>query len=147
MRTSDSKGFSLAEVIVPMAIIILTVVGLLTSLVMGRLHTAAARHRNQAINLLRARIEEVRSRGYDYLNGFSPNPAVEPYVVMDEGRNRESRDDDLTCTRVTQVTDNDLDGVLEITVTVTWSERLMAGEQNFSESLFTLVAPRRMNDE
>jgi Tfp pilus assembly protein PilV len=147
VRLSHPKGFSLVEVIVPMAIIVLAVVGLLTSFVMGRLHTAVARHRNQSINLLRARIEEVRSRGYDYLNAFSPNPAVETYLVLDEGPDRESRDDDMTCTRVTQVTDSDLDGVLEITVTVTWSERLMAGEQNFSESLFTLVAPSRVNDD
>jgi hypothetical protein len=121
-------------------------VGLLTSFVMGRLHTAVARHRNQAINLVRARIEEVKARGYDYLNAFDPNPSVETGVVLDIGQDQESPSDDLTCTRTTHITDTDADGVLEIAVTVDWQERLMSSEQDFSESLFTIVAPTRVSD-
>jgi type II secretory pathway pseudopilin PulG len=143
MRISRQKGLTLVEVLVPMVIIAMAIVGLLTSFIMGRLHTTMARHRSEAINLLRARIEEVRSRGYDYLNAFHPNPSVETNLVLDEGPDRESPHDDLTCARTTQVTDNDADGTLEITVTVTWSERLMSGNENFSESLFTMVAPTR----
>jgi len=59
-----SKGFTLIEVVVPMLIVVLAVVGLLTSFVMGRAHTALARHRSQAINLLRQRMEELKSKGY-----------------------------------------------------------------------------------
>ncbi len=144
---SRSRGFSLVEVIVPMLIIVLAVIGLLTSFVMGRLHATVARHRNQAINLLRDRIEEVRSRGYDYLNAFDPNPAVETNLILDVGPDKDSSDDDLTCSRTIHITDNDADGALEINVTVTWSERLTSGNQNFSESLFTIVAPTRVRNK
>ncbi len=146
VNVSRSKGFSLVEVIVPMLIVVLAVVGLLTSFVMGRVHTALARHRNQAINVVRARIEELKSKGYDYLNAFDPNPAVETDVVLDAGRDEESLDDDLTCTRTTHITDNDGDGALEIKVTVTWNERVTSGQKDFSESLFTIVAPTRLKD-
>jgi type II secretory pathway pseudopilin PulG len=143
-RMSREKGFSLVEVLVPMLIVVLAVVGLLTSFVMGRVHMALARHRNQAVNLLRARLEEVKSKGYDYLNTFDPNPAVETSVVLEPSKDEESPDSGLTCTRTTQVTDNDGDGALEITVTVSWNERAMSGEQTFSESLFTIVSPVRL---
>jgi prepilin-type N-terminal cleavage/methylation domain-containing protein len=145
-RISRSKGFTLVEVAVTMVIVALAAVGLLTSFVMGRLHSGVARHRNQAINLIRARIEEVKSKGYDYLNGFDPNPSVETGVVVDIGQDGESPSDDLTCTRTTHITDTDADGVLEIALTVDWQERLMSGEQDFSESLFTIVAPTRVTD-
>ncbi len=145
-RISGSKGFTLIEVAVTILIVALAVVGLLTSFVMGRLHTAVARHRNQVVNLVRARIEEVKAKGYDYLNAFDPNAFVETGVVLDIGQDRESPSDDLTCTRTTHITDTDADGVLEITVTLDWEERLMTGEQDFSESLFTIVAPTRVTD-
>ena len=145
-RISRSKGFTLIEVAVTMLIVALAVVGLLTSFVMGRLHTAVARHRNQVVNLVRARIEEVKAKGYDYLNAFDPNASVETGVVLDIGQDRESPSDDLTCTRTTHITDTDADGVLEISVTLDWEERLMTGDQDFSESLFTIVAPTRVTD-
>ncbi len=144
--TVRAKGFTLVEVIVPMLIVALAVVGLLTSFVMGRLHTALARHRNQAVNLLRARIEEVKAKGYDYLNAFNPNPAVETGVVLDVGPDAESPDDDLTCSRTTEITDTDADGALEIMVTLNWNERVVSGSQSFSESLYTIVAPTRVTD-
>jgi len=146
VKLSSAKGLSLVEILVPMLIVALAVVGLLTSLVMGRVHTALARHRSQAVNLLRARMEELKSGGYDYLNGFDPNPAVETDLVLDTGQHEESQHDDLTCTRTTQITDTDGDGALEITVTVDWSERVMSADKHFSESLFTIVAPTRVTD-
>lgn len=146
VRILHSRGFSFSELLITSLIIALAVVGLLTSFVMGRFHAALARHRNQAINLLRARIEEVKSKGYDYLNAFDPNPAVETGVVLDAGPDQESPDDDLTCIRTTQISDADGDGALEITVSLQWYERLMSGSQSVSESLFTIVAPTRITD-
>jgi len=141
-----SKGLSLIEAMVLMVVLALAVVGLLTSFIMGRVHIALARHRNQAVNLLRARIEELKSKGYDYLNAFTPNPSVETGVVLDAGPDQESPDDDLTGTRTTSITDNDGDGALEILVTLTWTDRVATGNQSFSESFFTIVAPTRISD-
>ena len=146
VRLLHSKGFTLVEVVVTTVIVVLAVVGLLTSFVMGRVHTSLARHRNQATNVLRAKLEELKAQGYDFLNTFDPNPLTETGVVLDAGQDEESSEDDLTCTRTTQITDDDGDGALEITVTVNWQERVMSAQQNFSESLFTIVAPTRVTD-
>ena len=146
VRLLHSKGFTLVEVVVTTVIVVLAVVGLLTSFVMGRVHTALARHRSQATNVLRAKLEELKAQGYDFLNTFDPNPLTETGVVLDAGQDEESSEDDLTCTRTTRITDDDGDGALEITVTVNWQERVMSAQQNFSESLFTIVAPTRITD-
>lgn len=137
------KGFSLIEVMVLTVVIGLAVVGLLTSFVMGRIHTGLTRHKVQAVNLLRAKMEELKSKGYDYLNALYPNPAVERGLVLDVGEDELSPADDLTWSRATRISDNDGDGVLEITVTVVWDERVASGDRSFSESLFTLVAPQK----
>jgi type II secretory pathway pseudopilin PulG len=145
-KMKKSRGFTLMEVLVPIIIVVLAVIGLLTSFVMGRVHTAVSRHRILALNAIRGKLEEVKSLGYDALNHYSPNPDVESYIVLDSGQNEESETDDLTCTRTTQVSDNDGDGTLEITVTVTWQERVLAGEQTYTENLYTLVAPTRLTN-
>jgi type II secretory pathway pseudopilin PulG len=132
------------EVLVPIIMVVLAVIGLLTSFVMGRVHTAVSRHRILALNSIRGKLEEVKSLGYDALNHYSPNPEVESYLVLDGGQDEESETDDLTCARVTHITDNDGDGALEVTVTVTWQERVMSTDHTYSESLFTIVAPTRL---
>lgn len=145
-KRSGTGGFSLIEVLVPILIVAIAAIGLLTSFVMGRVHTSLSRHRAQAVNLLRERLEELKSRGYDYLNSFDPNPSVEKYAVLDAGRDEQSPADDLTCTRTTLISDDDGDGTLEIAVTLTWQERVASGNQIFSEKLFTSVAPTDLRD-
>jgi type II secretory pathway pseudopilin PulG len=144
MKKIRSRGFLLIEVLVPILIVAIAIVGLLTSFVMGRVHTAVARHRALAINVLRGKLEEMKSLGYDALNHYSPNPEVETDVVLDGGQNEESDEDDLTCTRTAHVADDDGDGSLELTVTVTWQERVMSSDHTYTESLYTLVAPTRI---
>ena len=146
VRTRASGGFTLVEILVPILIVVLTVVGLLTSFVMGRVNTALARHRILALNILGAKIEDLKSKGYTYLNKFDPNPTVETGVILDTGQDESSSHDDLTCTRTTQVSDNDGDGALEIAVQVTWNERLSPGDQTFSETLYTVVAPTKVRN-
>jgi prepilin-type N-terminal cleavage/methylation domain-containing protein len=145
-RIRTARGFTLLEILLTSAIVTVAVVGVLTSFVMGRVHTSLARHRVQAANLLREKIEVLRSNGYDYLNTMDPNPEVETGLVLDAGPDEESFCDDLTCTRTTRVADDDGDGALEIRVTVTWSERKMSGQDTCSESLFTIMAPTRLAD-
>jgi len=146
MKMKKSRGFTLIEVLVPILIVVLAVIGLLTSFVMGRVHVAISRHRILALNAIRGKLEEVKSLGYDALNHYSPNPETESYLVLDGGQNEESETDDLTCTRTTQVTDNDGDGSLEVTVTVTWQERVLSGDQIYTENLYTIVAPTRLTN-
>ena len=142
--TGTSRGFSLIEGLVAMVITVFAALGLLTSFVMGRVHTFHSRHRIQAMNVLRERIEELKSSGYDYLNALHPNPTVEGELVLDAGPDEESPSDDLLCTRTTLIADEDGDGALEVLVTLTWTERLMSGDRTFTENLFTVVAPTRV---
>lgn len=146
MERNISRGLTLIEVVIPILIVAITVMGLLTSFLMGRVHTAVSRHRIHAANLLRARLEELKANGYDFLNTFSPNPCVETNLVLDTGQDELLPNDDLLCTRTTVVTDNDGDAALEIAVTVTWQERVMSANRNYSESLYTIVAPTRISD-
>jgi Tfp pilus assembly protein PilV len=145
-KKASSKGFSLIEVLIPILIIAIAIVGLLTSFVMGRVHTAVARHRVLAINVLRAKLEQMKSLGYDALNHYSPNPEVDTNAVLDTGQNEESQEDDLLCTLSTHITDDDGDGALEITVTATWQERVMSSDQTYTEDLHTFVSPTKVSD-
>ncbi len=136
-RTQNS-GFTLAEVLIAVILSALVILPMLTSFLMGRMSTDVARHRTQAMNLIRARLEYLNSKGYNYVNQLPPEEQVE-YISLDESEG----DNALSCTRTTAVTDVDGDDLLEVEVTVTWNERRLGGEHTVSESVMTLLAPIR----
>ena len=138
LRRSDS-GFTLAEVLVAVIIAVLVIVPMLSSFIMGRIGTEIAKHRTQAMNLIRARLEYLNSQGYNYIDQLSPGDCYEN-LSLDESEGGET----LSCARTTTVSDVDGDDLLEVEVTVSWRERRLGSESNVSESVMELFAPTRV---
>jgi Tfp pilus assembly protein PilV len=137
-QCNDDSGFTLAEVLIAVILSALVILPMLTSFLMGRMSTDVAKHRTQAMNLIRARLEYLNSKGYNYVNQLPSEEQVE-YISLDESEG----DNALSCTRTTSVTDVDGDNLLEVEVTVTWNERRLGGDKTVSESVMTLMAPTR----
>ena len=137
-RRRTTHGFTLTEVIVSSLIIAFLLVALLTSFIMGRYVTQVAKHRAQATNELRARIECLKGLGYDAVNNMA-SVTVELDVPIDSVRGGSAV---LSGTRTTTITDEDGDDVLEVRVEIQWVERHMGQDVTVSETLRTLMAPR-----
>jgi type II secretory pathway pseudopilin PulG len=136
-RKGHAAGFTLTEVIVSSLIVAFLLVSLLVSFVMGRTVTQVAKHRAQATNQVRARLEYLKSLGYDAVNGMNP-VITETNVPIDSVRNGAAV---LAGTRTTTISDDDADDVLEITVRIQWQERHMGQTVTATEELSTLMAP------
>ncbi len=137
-RTRTTGGFTLTEVMVSSLIIAFLLVALLTSFIMGRYVTQVAKHRAQATNELRGRLEYLQGLGYDAVNNMD-SVTVELEVPIDSVRGGSAV---LSGTRTTTITDEDGDDVLEIRVEIQWVERHMGQDITVSEELRTLMAPR-----
>lgn len=137
-RKRNTAGFTFVEVIVSSLIIAFLLISLLASFIMGRYVTQVAKHRAQATNELRARIEYLRGLGYDAVNNMS-SITTETDVPIDSVRGGAAV---LAGTRTTTITDDDADDVLEIHVRIEWEERHMGQAVTVSEELQTLLAPR-----
>jgi type II secretory pathway pseudopilin PulG len=136
-RKTNAAGFTLTEVIVSSLIVAFLLVSLLVSFVMGRTITQVAKHRAQATNVLRARLEYLKGLGYDAVNLMNP-VVTETNVPIDSVRNGAAV---ISGTRTTTITDTDGDDVLEITVRLQWQERHMGQTITATEQLSTLMAP------
>ncbi len=137
MKIRDKKGFTLTEIVIAALIGGILLVSLLTSFVMGRFSIALARHKTQAMNLLRARVENLKSMGYTAVNSIA-SPAIENNLVLDSNPDHTSN---IYCKRTTTITDNDGDEVLEIKVELEWTETSFGGTNTVKEELFTFLAP------
>ena len=133
-----NSGFTLAEVLVSVIIGALVVVPMLSSFLMGRTSTEVAKHRTQAMNLIRARLEYLQSQGYDYINTLPPEEYYQE-LYLDENESGET----IPCMCTTMVTDMDGDDLLEVEVSVFWEERRFGIGDGVSESVTTLFAPMR----
>lgn len=134
-----NEGFTIAEVLVAVIISMLIILPTLSSYLMGRISTDVAKHRTQAMNLIRARLEYLNSEGYNYINSL-PSGGTTESLYLDQNESGNS----LPCTRTTVVTDLDGDDLLEVEVTVAWMERRVRSERTVSESVMTLFAPTRI---
>lgn len=133
-------GITLIEVMVATLIAVMVLLALLMSFVMGRFSASVAKHKSQAINLLRARMEEMRDLGYETLQDLSENTPVTTEnnlaldVSIDSG-------EELLCSRVTTITDsNPADNLLEIKVEISWTELTFGGDVDVSEEVYTSMA-------
>ena len=137
MRIRDKKGFTLTEIVIAALIGGILLVSLLTSFVMGRFSISLARHKTQAMNLLRARVESLKSMEYTAVNSMT-SPTVEDNLVLDSNPGHTSN---IYCKRTTSISDDDGDEVLEIKVQLEWTERSFGGTNTVKEELFTFLAP------
>jgi prepilin-type N-terminal cleavage/methylation domain-containing protein len=137
-RKRNTGGFTLAEVLVASVIVAFLLLALLTSFIMGRFATQVAKHRAQATNVLRARVEFLKGLGYDAVNLMS-SVTVESGVPIDSVQGGVVA---LTGTRTTTITDVNADDVLELNVRLTWQELHLGRQIAATEEIETLLAPR-----
>jgi Tfp pilus assembly protein PilV len=109
-------GLSLPEVLVTCFITVTGLSALLSSFLGGRLASTGAKHWTQAMNLARARIENLKSLPYADLSSM-PSATSETGMPLDERDGGGS----VRCSRITTLTQQD-DGI-DITVMVTWDEK------------------------
>ena len=134
-----NAGYTLAEVLVAVVISALVILPTLSSFLMGRIETDIAKHRTQAMNLIRARLEYLNSQGYYFINTI-PNGTTTESLYLDSNEMGNS----IPCTRTTVISDTDGDDLLEAEVTVSWKERRLGATSTVSESVMTLFAPTRV---
>ena len=134
-----NAGYTLAEVLVAVVISALVILPTLSSFLMGRIETDIAKHRTQAMNLIRARLEYLNSQGYYFINTI-PNGTTTESLYLDSSEMGSS----IPCTRTTVISDTDGDDLLEAEVTVSWKERRLGATSTVSESVMTLFAPTRV---
>lgn len=115
-RLVPQKGLTLAEVLVSSLISVIVVGGILSCFLTGRFASAGAKHRTQAMNLARARIEFLKSRPYAELTSMA-EVTTETGLLLDG----EHEGNSLPCTRNTTLTP-DQNGIT-ISVVIAWIER------------------------
>ena len=138
LRKQDS-GFTLAEVLVAVIISALVIIPTLSTYLMGRVGTEVAKHRTQAMNIIRARLEYLESKGYNYVNQL-PYEDMYQETELDENEEGEA----IPCRVDTIVRDADGDDLLEVEVWVSWREKRMGNDDWVYESVMTFMAPTRV---
>ncbi|MEA3560383.1 MAG: prepilin-type N-terminal cleavage/methylation domain-containing protein [Candidatus Omnitrophota bacterium] len=133
-RLKNEKGISLIEVLVSAVILVIVVVSLLGVFVIGRIGSAKVKHRAKAMNLLRAKMEEIKAQDYsDFSVGTTDEYDVENTITagVDELLN------DVITTQVASQGSG-----LKVTVTIAWDEKKWLGaDQQQGEELITLIYP------
>jgi hypothetical protein len=151
-------GFTLAEVAIAVLLFGLTVGGLYTAFLMGRVATYRARYQSQVINLLQAKVEQLWVGSYDAVLDEGPtNLTIDPGSDLEWGTA-----DDLVGTLRVEVDDRmdldndgdtdeeeidlDDDGVNDaikpVHVSLTWQSFSFGGTRSQTVSLDTLIAER-----
>jgi len=115
-RLVAQKGLTLVEILVCSLISLIVLGGILSCFLTGRFATAGARHRTQAMNVARARIEFLKSRPYAELASMD-EVTTETDVLLDQGY----QGNPLPCTRRTTLTPDE--NGITIAVVVSWNER------------------------
>ncbi len=151
-------GFTLAEVAIAVLLFGLTVGGLYSAFLMGRVATFRARHQAQVTNLLQAKLEALWAGSYDDVQDQDPTE-----VIVDPGSDGEwGTSDDLVGRLRVEVDDRmdldddgdrteeeiDLDGdgtndpCKPVHVSLTWESFSFGGHRSLTVSLDTLIAKR-----
>jgi len=132
---SDKKGFTLVEVIISAVILGIVIISLSNIFVLSKIGSAKAKHRMKAMNLLRAKMEEIKERPYYDIEALVGSDEIESDVDNDIGT-----DELLNDTRTTSVS-KDANNNLEVIVTIVWDEKRWLGSGQQSEDLVTLISP------
>ncbi len=113
MKSKEVKGSLLLEIIICTVLIGLVGVGVLGMLAINRQFTVRSRHKIEALNLARQKMEEFESMAYDSI------------VTGGDDSDSVTFSDGSTATREWTLADVDWDGDLisdgkEVTVTISW---------------------------
>ena len=117
---NDSRGITLVEALISILLLTITTIAVMGVLMSARLSIERAKNRTKAMNLLRARMEEVKSWSY----------ADVKTLASSFGNNVDDAiggDDLVNDTLTTPVTEDVSTGNLTITVTLNWEKQGMSG--------------------
>jgi hypothetical protein len=156
--SGNQIGFTLAEVVVALLLLGLTIGGMLTSFVMGRISVCHSRYHTQGMNLLQAKVEELTAGEYEDVKDAGP---LEVSVDPGEDHQWGTEDDqignlwvivgdriDLDGDGDTDEEEIDLDGdeandpCKPVRVELTWMSLSYGGYSPVTVSLETLIAKR-----
>lgn len=119
-RLEDKKGITLVEMVISVLILAMALGAMLGCFVIGRISATKAKHRVQAMNFLRGKMEEIKAIGIDESSGS---------YTLEEG---------LTGTWIVNV--DPKDGYKEIEVVISWQDPIWGGTKEVSEELVTLIS-------
>ena len=143
LRVKNKCGFTLVEVLIASALIALTIAPVLTSLLMGRSALQVAKHRSQAMQAARSHMDFLISKGYKFVNQL-PYEYWGGYGLPLDPNGEEAG---LTYNYNTVVTDDDADGLLEVTMQLQWLEYGLGTPHGrvVEEKLYFIYPPGKPN--
>lgn len=128
-RLRRRKGITLIEVLLAVAILVITLSGVLATFVVGRMGVVRVKHRIAVRNNLRAKIEELKNTTYANIISSGPDS-----VVVDVGPDLTGGTaDDLTGSQTITVVDKD--GYKEVYIILSWQEMGWGGVKTVNETL------------
>jgi Tfp pilus assembly protein PilE len=129
----SDKGLTLLEVMFSMGILAITILSLMIMFPKMKMLVNKSGHKVAAMKACQTKMETIREAGYVSL--ASPS-AVTEFIVLDNGEDQASTDDDVRANLITTATDVDSGGVViakKIMVQCTWIEN--QNDQTCSEYL------------
>jgi Tfp pilus assembly protein PilV len=130
------EGFALIETVIATLIMGITVGGLLSTFVMGRVNVAKAKHRMQATNIVQLQMEVFRNTQYGSIASQASTP-----VLLDNNGTTGTGDDLMAAIRTDVV--EIFSGCKQVTVTLDWNELSSGGgESALSEQMVTMISQR-----
>lgn len=73
-KRSSSKGFSITEVVLASALLIISIVPILKALTTAQFNSVVIEHKTRSLTLAQAKFDEIRAQSiYNYENSFAAN--------------------------------------------------------------------------
>lgn len=121
-RINNKKGMTLVEALVAILILVIVLTSMLGAFIVGRLGIERTKNRAKAMNLLRDRMEWVKSQSPPTIKGWIASPLANENDVD----NATGSDELINDTRSTTVI-QDASGNLIVTVTLNWEKKDWGG--------------------
>ncbi len=135
----NKSGLTLVEAIAAIAILIIATVSILATFVMLKASGVNMRHRLQAVNLLSANMENLKSKTYTDITEIYDQP-----LLIDDNGTPSNVSDDMIGAYSQSVSETEdaahINKYKTITAALAWQEGSYAGVRNVSESLVTIIA-------
>ena len=130
----NEKGVTFIEIMISALILSISIGGMLTTFVMGRVSVAKAKHRIEAFNLIQEKMEIIRDTSYSSI------VTELPASVTIDNAGTTATTDDLIGQRSVNVNEVVASGYKEVTVTIIWTEHKWGGSNQVSENVVTVVS-------
>lgn len=127
------NGMTFVETLLSIFILGVGLSAVLTTFVVGKMSIARAKHRIEARNILRAKMETLKNTAYKDIVSSGPDN-----VIIDAGPDlAEGTSDDLTGSETIAVIDKT--GYKQVTLTLSWSELGWGSDKTVGEEVVTYI--------